>query len=119
MTGVEILNKTEIIQYNSHVWWAGLIIFASLFLFGLIIGLKNNEVISSILVFGIGGLIAGLIITFILYFIPIGKVSTGTYKYQVIISDEVKMNEFNAKYKIIKQEGKIYTVVLKEDKENN
>ena len=32
-------------------------------------------------------------------------------QYKVIISDEVSMNEFIEKYKIIEQEGRIYTVV--------
>jgi hypothetical protein len=31
-------------------------------------------------------------------------------RYQVIIDDEVKFNDFVNKYKIIKQEGLIYTV---------
>lgn len=31
-------------------------------------------------------------------------------RYKVIISDEVSMNDFTTRYKIIDQEGKIYTV---------
>ena len=33
-----------------------------------------------------------------------------TTEYKVTISDEVLMNEFNERYKIISQEGKIYTI---------
>lgn len=31
-------------------------------------------------------------------------------QYKVAVSDEVLMNEFNEKYEIVEQEGKIYTV---------
>ena len=31
-------------------------------------------------------------------------------EYEVIISDEVSMNEFNEKYEIVEQRGKIYTI---------
>lgn len=37
-----------------------------------------------------------------------------TSRYQVIISDEVNFNDFNDYYKIIKQEGLIYTVEERE-----
>jgi len=36
-------------------------------------------------------------------------------EYQVTIDDSVKMNEFNQRYEIRDQEGKIYTIVEKED----
>ena len=35
-------------------------------------------------------------------------------RYQVIIDDAVKFNEFTGKYKIIKQDGLIYTVEERE-----
>ena len=35
-------------------------------------------------------------------------------RYQVIVSDEVNFNNFNDYYKIIKQEGLIYTVEERE-----
>lgn len=37
-----------------------------------------------------------------------------TPRYQVIIDDEVEFNEFTSKYKIIKQDGLIYTVEERE-----
>ena len=40
------------------------------------------------------------------------KRSTTTY--DVLISDEVKMNEFNEKYEIISQKGNIYTIKERE-----
>ena len=32
-------------------------------------------------------------------------------QYKVIVSDEVSMNEFSNSYKIIQQDGKIYTII--------
>lgn len=36
-------------------------------------------------------------------------------RYKVTISNEVKFNEFNEKYEIIKKDGKIYTVEMREN----
>lgn len=36
-------------------------------------------------------------------------------KYKVTISNEVKFNEFNEKYEIIRKDGKIYTVEMREN----
>lgn len=36
-------------------------------------------------------------------------------QYKVVIDDSVSLNEFNKKYDIIDQEGKIYTVILKDN----
>ena len=36
-------------------------------------------------------------------------------EYQVTIDDSVKMNEFNQRYEIKDQEGKIYTIIEKEE----
>ena len=38
--------------------------------------------------------------------------------YQVTIDDSVSLNSFYEKYNIVKQEGKIYTIELKEDIED-
>ena len=39
----------------------------------------------------------------------------GSYvKYKVTIDDSVSFNEFNAKYKVLKQDGQIFTVVERE-----
>jgi hypothetical protein len=41
---------------------------------------------------------------------------TSYKEYKVTIDDSVKMTEFNSKYNIISQEGKIYTITVKEKK---
>lgn len=40
-------------------------------------------------------------------------------KYQVIIDESVKMVEFNEKYEIVDQDGKIYTVIERGAQEND
>lgn len=47
-------------------------------------------------------------------FIVTENVPTGKYKYQITISDEVNFTEFNSKYEVLEQNGKIFTVIEKE-----
>jgi len=54
-----------------------------------------------------------IVLSCAIYFRPLE--SKGSYvKYKVTIDDSVSFNEFNAKYKVLKQEGKIFTVVERE-----
>ena len=118
MDGIEILNQTEIMKDIGSCWWIGLIVLGLCVLLGFIIGFFEDAIIPDTimgLIFGIG---IGLISAGFGSDIPLKQVPTGTYEYQVIISEDVNFVEFNEKYEIIKQEGKIYTVVLKEDKED-
>ena len=39
-------------------------------------------------------------------------------EYKVTISDDVGFNEFNKKYKVVEQEGEIYTIRERRDKED-
>lgn len=39
--------------------------------------------------------------------------------YKITIDDSVSFNEFNAKYKVLKQDGQIFTVVERETEEND
>lgn len=55
-----------------------------------------------------------------IFCIGIGVGNYNTHTYKVILSDTVSYNEFTAKYDIVKTEGKILTVRLKDTvKENN
>ena len=57
------------------------------------------------------GAIVGVFIGVIVCFATVKYTDEISYiEHKVIISDEVNYNEFVAKYKVIKQEGKIYTV---------
>ena len=118
MDGVEILNQAEIMKsaWSWDVFWVFFLIFAGI---GLIVGffvrLDRYEILANTIVGVVIGAIIGVVIGGSLA--CTATVPTGTYEYQVTISEDVNFVEFNQKYEIIKQEGKIYTVVLREDKE--
>lgn len=116
MDGIEILNQTEIMKsvWSWDVFWTTFFLFLGLSLIiSFIIGLDRFEVLNSLIMGAIIGIISGGVMggTFasIIYQVP-----SGTYEYQVTISEDVNFVEFNEKYEIIKQDGKIYTVVEKD-----
>jgi hypothetical protein len=104
MEGVTILNATKSLPELS-----GILIFVGI-VFGIlacILGMLNFNPSYDGLFVG-----ATILIPFIFIFVAVQcpKVTT----YQVIIDDSVSMNEFIGTYNIIKQEGQIYTVTLRE-----
>ena len=117
MTGVEILATQEVATAWTFNWYMLFIVFAITIAISLIGGLiavfveqdgsHFLQIVATGIVLGLGfGAIAGE--------------GTGTpieyeTQYKVIISDEVSMNEFVAKYEIISQEGRIYTVQSREE----
>lgn len=119
MTGVEILTTEEVacaFVFNWPVFW---IVFGITFVIGGVIALGcllkdfcggNKELIviiitvvflTTVLSVLMGGLFADGILP---------KPTEYETHYKVIIDDSVSVNEFNEKYEIIGQEGKIYTV---------
>lgn len=111
MNGVEILNVTEIMKEPNWLLILG-IIFAIGCLISLIVGLIADS----------GYLLYTSLVSFIL-FIILSFISTSNLisipdhtEYQVTISDEVNFNEFNEKYEVLGQEGKIYIVREREEK---
>lgn len=102
--GMEILNQTEIME--SYAWFSyavlliGIIAMISLIMFN-----KNKEMIWGIV------LIISMIIMMVLVVLSYClEKPTGRYIYDVTISDDVNFNEFNEKYEVIEQKGKIYTI---------
>ena len=75
----------------------------------LIYGKRPEDIIAS--------MILGCIVAAFFAMLPTQSVSSKQYEtqYKVLISDEVSMNEFVAKYEIISQEGCIYTVRNREE----
>lgn len=112
MDGVEILAIQEVateFAFNWQNFWFSVLGMA---LAGLLIG-----VIYSIVDQDVAGIIAGSVLG-VLFGILLGVI-LGTERatpikcetqYKVVISDEVPMNDFLARYEIIDTEGKIYTV---------
>ena len=117
MSGVEILAANEVAQFAgfnleafAKVFWVG---FALSILGGLVSGFfeRDSWLVLYIIFIGAGvsvvsGFFAGM---------AFDEVTDYYTEYKVTVSDEVSMNEFLERYEIIDQEGKIYTVVERED----
>lgn len=110
MNGVEIL-ATEEVGINFVFNWDAFWMIASIFfgvclmvglIFALIDGWSNLiiGIVIGVISGGMLGCVAG----------ADGEPTKYETHYKVIISDEVSMNEFNEKYEIISQDGKIYTI---------
>lgn len=108
MNGVIILNSYETLTNISGIFFVFIwgLVFAVLALCLLCLFIKDNPSIS-IAIFAI---VAGALAVILFCNIPEKELET---YYQVTIDDTVSMNEFNSKYTIVKQEGKIYTVIEK------
>lgn len=115
MTGVEILAMEEVVVNTSYNWTAFAICFIIVFVIfsipGIIISFNKKEKNYFFVIFFT---ILGAIFSFVVgagMEVP----SEYTTHYKVTISDEVQLNEFNERYEIIGQEGKIYTVRERND----
>ena len=122
MAGIDILATEKVVSeygYNANCFWIGFFAMVGLGIFISLLILFNEN-------YDITEKAASIIMTLIFltaFAYPTGlmtKELSGkpiAYKtrYKVTISDEVKMNEFYEKYKVIDQEGKIYTVEERED----
>ena len=112
MEGVEILNTTYEYARLINPHWLALCLILSLLvgIAGLLTidydAIHRILVASAIVLLlnGVGCFVGGLI----------ESDTIVCTKYDVIISDEVKMNEFFSKYEVIEQNGKIYTVKERE-----
>lgn len=107
MNGVEILSKTQILEYQYPV--SNALIFTLVFLgfcficigFSIVIEGKHSYTGMATFFFGL----------FLFSFMVSGKEKpTGEYEYKVTISDDVNFNDFYDKYEIVSQDGKIYVV---------
>lgn len=114
MNGINILNKTAIMEYTcaQHIFFAVLLIVwsisAIIVIFGLICDSKWSTIIGGILF---------LIICIATCITDLEKSKiTGRYKYEATIDENVPFIEVYKKYDVVKQKGDIW--VLK-DKEKN
>ena len=113
MSGVEILSTKEIITettFNTTTFWIAMVITVVVFIILGIIGVKYDGMGYAFVpaMFALG-VIVGVILGSICGDINATPTEYKT-RYKVTISDDVSMNDFVDKYKIISQEGKIFTV---------
>lgn len=105
--GITVLYQKEITQNVAWVRTAMWIICvaAILCMLGVFL-IQNYDVLQAIC--GLGLIICILAAVTIDSFAP--KVPTGKYEYKVTIDDTVPMTEFYEKFKVIDQEGEIWTI---------
>ena len=118
MSGVEILAANEVAQFAgfnleafAKVFWVG---FALSILGGLVSGFFERDFWLAFCIIFIGAGVS-VVLGFFAGMISFDEVTGHYTEYKVTVSDEVSMNEFLERYEIIDQEGKIYTVVERED----
>lgn len=112
MSGIEILSSVEVATAYSHPN-AGTItlavIFGAFFITSFLVWLLSDIDAIIVLVGVISGFVLGLIGACIAEDNLTKPIEYETH-YKVTISDEVSMNEFLAKYEIIEQDEKIFTI---------
>lgn len=116
MSGVEILAMEEVAVDTVFNWSAFFIsigiIFGIFIVTGLTISLTSGDwdnIKIGVIAGTILGSIAGIAFGFVCS-IP----TEHETQYKVIISDEVSMSDFFAKYELIEQDGRIYVVTEKD-----
>ena len=124
MNGVEILNKIPVYGIAEWALHTPVIICIAVplvfVIYAIVQVVKNYKHWSYILENTFTGIVFGLLIgiLFVVFSekteIAYDRNNIESYKYQVVISDEVKFNEFNKKYEIIEQDGSIYTIQEKD-----
>lgn len=103
--GITILNQTEITEFGLWATPVGFLVFAIIVIgFGI---LTEFEGWSAII-----GSVIGLIVWFFIF--ASSEESTGRYKYECLIDENVSMTEVHEKYEVIEQRGDIWVL---EDKE--
>lgn len=111
MEGIEILSVGEEIICSGFNWGTAAIAFIACGIIEALLYIVTREIDKTCAIFL---LIIDLVFASLIGIMTPPKVgSIPTYK--VIIEDSVNFNEFNEKYEIIEQDGKIYTVKERED----
>ena len=106
MTGIEIVNTIVI---GSQICWPILLVMIlGIYLF--IVGLSSDELTCAAM--GIVVIVASLLI---FGFSVVEAKDEPTIQYQIVVDETVKAQDLLEKYEIIKIDGKIITVELKDD----
>lgn len=113
MEGVEILSEkvVYVFEYQSWVFWFVVGFCATIgFLIGGTVGSEGFDFGDAFILL-VPFILLGLILGGLALLVTGKPTEEVDYiEHKVMLSDEVSMNEFSEKYDIIEQEGKIYTV---------
>lgn len=115
MSGVEILSTTEFVAESTfNVSLAGLSWLVMIIVCGIFgYFLEDKDKVGAVMLGCVVGAILGIFVFGGIAACTTEVVAYETH-YKVVVSDEVSMNEFLDKYKILDQEGNIYTVKERE-----
>ena len=120
MTGVEILATEEVAVAFGFSWpgfWMAFILFAitsSVIGFFALLREYRDEIVSNAVVSILCGILCGVFFGLLCSNIFYPNPTEYETQYKVTIDDSVSMNDFNEKYEIVDQDGRIYTVREKE-----
>ena len=112
MTGVEILTTEEVATEFASNKGVSVFVFIAIVIICATFGYFMMDDCNKSVGIAIGcslGVFLGLI-GMIIALTATEEIVDYETQYKVTISDEVQLNEFNEKYEIIEQDGKIYTV---------
>lgn len=111
MSGVEILSERVVYKVEYFEPIIAIIVITGVILGGIIGYIASHKDSECTFLGGILGFIFGIFLLIFIFPITAHTTDTINYiEYKAIISDEVNFNEFNDKYEILGQEGKIYTI---------
>ena len=112
MNGIEILSIAEVVAATAcNATAVGIGVMATIVLFiiiGAIVAWREGDCTWAFVF-----ILLGLVLSCIVGMVVATETSYPTAyetQYKVTIDDSVSLNEFNEKYEVISQEGKIYTV---------
>jgi ABC-type uncharacterized transport system permease subunit len=114
MNGVEILAFEEVaIEWASWSWssfWIGVAIaFVISLIAGFVFAWQEDDIFAGLLMFGCMLIGVGSFLGILSGKKVVDPIKYETH-YKVIVDESVSMTEFNEKYEVLEQEGKIYTV---------
>ena len=114
MSGVEILAFEEVAcaweSWNWPSFWIGIAIALVVGLIaGCVFACQEESIVAGIVMFVPMFIVVGLIIGVTAAKTQVDPIEYET-QYKVTIDETVSMTEFNEKYEVLEQEGKIYTV---------
>lgn len=116
MTGVEILTSNEVVTKSAFNWTAfwvvGGLILVAFIIIGVFVWASGECEWNIMLILLITGMGVGAIFGSMVGDADRTPIEYVT-QYQVTISDEVSMAEFCERYTIIRQDGKVFTVMEK------